>query len=322
MQSNLGAVVATVMVVSTACGGTTTNGGIDGTQGGVPKGVPVSIEEFPAAVARGACTRFAPCCSRADIPFDEAACEKRITSQFENVLAENRYGTYDPAAGGRCVAYIQQVASTCGVQPVEPGTRFQDDQVCGHDLFVGNVSPGGACAFGSDCAQPASCDPLQPATSDGNFDFVCVNRPHGKEGDPCVGSCTITEGSCNPTPGPSGAYCYTEDDLYCAGDGTCHADGPGAACSADSPCNDTAFCNARNVCEALGAAGAQCSDSSQCQRAFYCDPAANRCKKRLQPFSACSADDQCAGDPKRCVDGHCAFQFAYVCTGQAPPSAN
>jgi hypothetical protein len=326
MQCRLRIFVALVVLVPAACGGTTTNGGNSNAQGALPKGVPVSQEELPSTAARDVCTRFAPCCSQAKVPFDVAACEKRLVSQFESQLALDPYGTYDPAAGGRCVAYMEHVASTCGVPPVDPSTRFRNDSICLHDFFVGKAPPGAPCAYGNDCAQPASCDPLQPANADGSFSHLCVARPHGKEGDDCVGDCTITQGSapyeCSPTPGPPGAYCYLEDDLHCASDGTCHADGPGAACSADSPCNDTAFCNAKNVCQALGADGAECSDSSQCLHGFYCDAAATRCKQRLPPFSACSTDEQCAGDPKRCVDGHCAFQFAYVCTGEAAPSAN
>ncbi len=314
-----GGILATAVVLVAACGGATR-------KGGSPQGLPVSKDAFPAALARAFCTHFAPCCSQAHIPFDEAACEKRTTASAMTQVAGDGYSTYDPAAGGRCVAYMEQLASSCGVPPLDPSSRFHDERVCSHDLFTGDAPPGAACAYGNDCAQPASCDPVQPATADGTFAHVCVSRPHGKAGEACVGFCTITQGSgpeeCSPTPGPPGAYCYLEDDLHCAADGTCHADGPGAACSSDSPCNDTAFCNPRNVCEALGTAGAECTDSSQCQRALYCDGGTHRCKQRLLPFSSCTSDDQCSGDPRRCVDGHCAFHFDYLCTGQPAPSAN
>ncbi len=322
MQCRLRIFAPLVVLVTTACGGTTSSGNGSGARGGLPQGVPVSQEELPSAAARALCAHFAPCCSQANVPFDEAACEKRSASQFEGQLAGNRYGTYDPAAGGRCVASIEQIASSCGVGPVDPSTNFQDDSVCSHDLFAGTASPGATCDYGNQCAQPATCDPVQPENADGTFSHVCVSRPRGREGDDCVGSCPYAY-QCNPTPAQAdGVYCYAEDHLYCARDGTCHDYGPGAACSTDSPCSDTAFCNAKNVCQALGGDGARCSDSSQCRRDFYCDPSASRCKQRLLPFSACSTDEQCSGDPKRCVDGHCAFQLGYVCTGEAPPSAN
>jgi hypothetical protein len=324
MQFRVGVLMAVGVLVTAGCGGSTTNGGNDSPMDGGMQGSPVSQSELPSTVAQSFCELLKPCCARANVPFDEAACEKRIASEFARQLASNRYGAYDPAAGGRCLTYSKQVASACGAAVVQ-NTPFMDNGICTDDLIVGKSPPGGPCDFGNDCIQPASCEIADPTNPSSTSNQVCVSRPHAKEGDACAGSCTITEDSvpytCNGTPGASGAYCYAEDNLYCDADGTCHSSAPGAPCTMYS-CTQSAFCDATNVCQPLGGAGAECSESSTCQRYFYCEPTTMRCTQRLPPFSACSTDEQCASEPRRCVNGHCSFELANVCTGETPPSAN
>jgi hypothetical protein len=260
-----------------ACGGTTLNG-TSTTSTATPPNGPIPRVQLPQTVADTACMGLAPCCKQAGLAFDEGACETRDVATFNSLLSEPGALQYDPAAGEACVNQLIKVTSACGYAP-------GPNHACDWDLLVGTVAPGGACQSSRECTQPATCT---------GTPLTCLATPHGKLGDPCVGSCDGEDGStfgeCYAVTGGQGLFCFEDESLACGPDGTCQA--------ITDENNDVA--------------GDSCSADTSCGGEVYCDVGQGKCVPKKPPFASCQSSEECGVG--ECEGGHCTLPSAF-CSG-------
>ncbi|HEX4473886.1 MAG TPA: hypothetical protein VH142_02345 [Polyangiaceae bacterium] len=285
----VGAVVRTVSIAvwvlfaALGCGGET----LQPTPEKKPPAVAsIASGDLPDAAAHAFCDGYVSCCSQAGIAFDHVSCLTSTSEELAVILSQAGLRRYDPAGGAECVNYLKQAAQTCGYT----GTT---NHACSWDLLVGTVPAGGVCNEPSDCVPPATCTGIPG---------VCLATPAAKAGDPCVGTCTGTQGEvqgqCYGLTGAAGLFCFQDQGLTCDPDGTCH--------TVPDPNGG------RDV------AGASCSPTLACGFQYYCDATTSECVAKKPPFSSCQSDDECGLG--QCTSGQCAFQGMYTCVGQMPQS--
>ncbi|MCC6875840.1 MAG: hypothetical protein IT378_16150 [Sandaracinaceae bacterium] len=168
-----------------------------------------------------------------------AACDAALSATIQ--APENGY---DPAAGGRQLNYLAQLAATCDPEYFAhlrtPQGVFQ--------MFRGTAAGGGSCTDGGGTVQPFAClDDNQACLPTLTGSYLCGDLVGVEQ--PCVGSFTCIEG----------LYCESRP---IAGDACVPRLAPGSACTLD------------DQCEALACVGNACldpADSAEVAQA-YCNP--------------------------------------------------
>src|SRR5579871_115952 len=103
------AVAATLATPMVGCDGQATGNG--------SSAAPISVGDFPNAVAHAYCDGLGPCCSKAGVPFDLANCLSEAAAGFRMQIESATARRYVPAAGGECVAALRTNMASCGGDP-------------------------------------------------------------------------------------------------------------------------------------------------------------------------------------------------------------
>jgi hypothetical protein len=240
---------------SAGCGGTTespsgtTSTGSTGSTGSGGGAGTVTIQDFPALVAKVYCGAIYACCTPAEVtaffdpqPKDEAECASNFSTFYDTqVLTEIKEAigagraAYDGASAAACYATI---AGDCAVAQA---SSFPDIPAC-HTIFVGKVPDGGNCKSDNECASDAA---------------FCIFH-----GNTAFGACV--------SPGPAGAPCGLGKECqstYCdAGTSQCkERSAVGAPCTVSDECKDSYCGGAPTVCTARKVEGKPCSSYDECQ---------------------------------------------------------
>jgi hypothetical protein len=250
-----GSIATLALALAAGCSSSSTVTGSTGT--------PVPQDQFTTQLGNAVCDDIGPCCTAVGLAYDAAKCRQSLAASIGAQLADP-LRSYDPIAGGNCVAVAGAAAKGCFTD----ATAFIAQ--CGK-VIVGNVAAGGACSSSGQCAVPAGADYASCTAG------KCAVKKHGKAGDPCDSSCrktssggTSSSSSSSTTPTADAASCWREDNLSCGADGKCEASGAiGSACVYGS-CVATGYCGSDGKCAAKGAAGAACAGFDACLDGNYC----------------------------------------------------
>ncbi|GAC1526716.1 MAG: hypothetical protein NVS3B10_24940 [Polyangiales bacterium] len=320
---SLVAVGCALLAAPIACSSNDGGSGGPGPDGGAGNDGGLGKDAFAAAY----CAAFGPCCAKAGLPSDGAQCRA-----FFGALSAD---TYDPAAGGACLAEVQAQASSptfCD----DGGAKIKAPSCA--KIFKsgrgGPTPPGGACTKDADCALSPDgqvrCAQLF-APGGAKLARCQVLVAGGKVGDsPCVGTvdgastlyislpgatdvpargylCDFATGiACRPSTGA----CTT---LAAVGE-SCWAEGVNVGCARDAYCDDPT-----HTCVARKPTGAACNPSdAQCAAGDTCDPASKTCVALLPDGAACTDGAPCASascSGARCVPFGSSFGLAFLCGG-------
>jgi hypothetical protein len=248
-------IASLLLVCASACGGTTTtgpstagsssggsassSGGSASSSGGscASSGGPTAAD-FSSREAALFCDTLEPCCAGAQFPFDQAACEKYIGSDFQSQLSIVGSGAaFDCAAGQRCLDEVASAIQGC--------SAFDKAQLpdCNH-LFVGTLPVGTPCTDSNECAAPI--DVYGECMLDASMSGTCAlapSEPRGKLGDTCGESCDpygeCAVGTSDPPPIVS---CYQSDGLYCSAGHCVPIAAVGASCTNEDGCAPGVLC--------------------------------------------------------------------------------
>lgn len=264
MSSTWGVVVSSVatlaLVVACSSGG----------GGSVATGASASSSDD---FARQFCDFYRPCCEQAGRPSDMATCRGLAASAATK-------GTYDPAAGGRCLSDVRALSG-------DP--RFCKFEVAGPDSCdvvyrtqnTGTKQPGEDCDKDSDCAaSPEGKVDCRTRFVDGGTTHFCQVSMEGKAGDsPCFGT---RDGNITSYTGSSevtkGYICDVSKGVRC-----------------DSTTKQ---------CTALAQIDAECTSSTGCVKGAYCDFQSKKCVPGKEAGADCTSSTECKSS--RCTSGKCA----------------
>lgn len=231
-------------VSASACGGTTTEGppsagsaGSSSSGSCESSGGPTAAD-FSNREAALLCDALKPCCAAARFPFDPAACDKFIGSDFQGQLSRAGSGAaFDCAAGQRCLGEIASAIQGC--------SAFDPEQLpdCNH-LLVGTLPVGAPCTDWKSCAAPVDifADCLVDASNTG----ACSLDPssaRGKLADACGVSCD-PYGQCTveTSDPPPFVACYQSDGLYCSAGHCAPIAALRASCTSEVGCTPGVLC--------------------------------------------------------------------------------
>jgi hypothetical protein len=196
--------------------------------------------DFPGQITSAFCSVLSPCCAAAQLPFDEAACEAYVGSEFQYDVSRIGNGiAFDCAAAQRCLAELSSAIRGCNAYDK---AQLPD---CNH-ILVGTLPVGSTCAESQECAAPLDVS-ADCSFNVGGVTGKCTlapSAPRGKQGDICGESCD-PYGSCAIETGdpPPIVSCYQSDGLYCSDARTCAAiGGVGASCSSEQGCAPGVLC--------------------------------------------------------------------------------
>jgi hypothetical protein len=233
---------------------------------------PVPQSQAPNGLINAFCNGYQACCGSKGFAFNAAACDANLRAQItSDVCPAPR--VYDPQAAGDCIAEIQATYSVCSSSSAAMSAC---QQVC-----TGSTPMGSPCTTSQDCVKSSTGVVMCGPTSTSGATSVCSTETHGKAGDSCSETCTMSADgniwSCYVQAATSGdaatagtAHCYTNEGVYCASD---------------------------YVCRPLIAIGANCTVANSCAQGAYCDPTTSRCTQKVALGSICSLANGV------CVDG-------------------
>lgn len=267
------------------------------------------------------CAEFAPCCAKAGLPSDGAACRA--------VYGALTPSNYDAAAGNACLSEIRALSSSptfCDNLGSTTGSAPSCKKV--FQTTAGTVAPGGECTQDKDCAPSsegsAKCASLYKG---GTTIKKCQIQIAGKAGDsPCVGTVdgnvTSYSSSGTATDIPTKGYlCDVKDSVYCnSTSGKCTAiSGVGGPCTSSysHECAKDAYCDlSSKTCAAKKPASAACT-GDQCITGTYCDDTTKVCTTQLAEGAACKTSKECLSN--NCINSKCAksglsdLSLAFLC---------
>lgn len=228
----LGGAGASMAGASASSSGSTSSGG-NSCEGSAA----LTAANFADREAALFCDTLRPCCAAAQLNFDQTACEKYVSSDFQGELARAGSGAaFDCAAGQRCLDEIAFATQGCNA--------FDKAQLpdCNH-LLVGTLPVGAACTVWKECLAPI--DVYGTCELDPSGTGTCALAPssaHGKVGDACGASCD-PYGQCTSGGEPSAdVACYQSDGLYCAAGQCAPMVAVGASCWSQSGCAAGTLC--------------------------------------------------------------------------------
>ncbi len=306
-------------------------GGCGGSTNGTGSG-PVPQSQFPARFESAVCDNIGSCCQSAGYKYDAAGCKSALDQSIGQIFS-SKNAVYDASAAGPCIDSVSAAFASCKGFDAVSAVPCQK-------VFTGTQPAGAACTSSTECKPVANAEvycehPSGAGGQAGSGQRTCTVKPRGKKGDGCDETCTENGNvtSCGTSSGgggaggsggapPSGnATCYTNDGLYCAGNGVCAAMIPiGQPCPDYSGCVDGAYCDS-GTCAAKRAAGSSCSSfSNECKDGTYCaDPAhtgTGTCTNKKADGQACSSFDECQSE--NCQNGKCSSGgiSPSMCSGQ------
>ena len=289
---------------------------------------PIPRDQLLPALLDAFCTPLPDCCKAAGIEYIAGACSALTKSAdgadagpYSFIPPTDNGTTYDPQAGGDCVAYYKGVLGAynelCKQDPVptmKPGQTDidfiieqtqaaatnpsspliqQQSQGC-YRMFTGTKEPGAACDGQWQCAVPktsipygaaAFCDPTKDADAG-----VCQTVSLVAEGD----ACDVANGTRNlrlcidkvPDSADPKTLIEASMALYC--------DDQSHTCKRRAAVADGQTCD---------------REKSRCADHSYCRSSDKTCQSLLAAGSECTGDDNCTAG--QCDDtGHCAYRKA------------
>jgi hypothetical protein len=270
-------------------------------------------ERFVVELARAICAGVADCCAEAGLAHNIEDCVVSTSDNLERytIPPESAPGvTYDARLGADCVAAYDRATRQCGQGLTEA------EALCTR-AWQGAVAPGGPCTFDLQCAESPRAAAVCEIGVDGE-NGICVPRPYGTLGDPCLMTCTKTANGteCGEGPrntGAGGAAGY-------GGAGTAGVSGSGGSFPRDPPprqgdpapglcfTNEWLFCSERGTCEAFSEIGARCESPSftglsRCVPEAYCD--GTTCRSRVAIGGPCSLGIECETRAYCAPSGEC-----------------
>lgn len=295
-------------------------GGCGGSTSGTSSG-PVPQSQFPARFESAVCDNIGSCCQSGGYKYDAAGCKSVLDQNFGQLFS-SKNTVYSASAAGPCIDSVSAAFASC------KGFDGVSADAC-QKVFIGTQPAGGSCTSSTECKPVANAEvycnhPLGAGGQAGSGQGTCTVKPRGKKGDGCDETCTENGNvtGCSSSGGggagggggapPSGnATCYTNDGLYCAGNGVCTELSPiGQACTSYNSCVDGAYCDSNNTCAKKKAAGSSCSSfSNECKDGAYCaDPThtgtgTGTCTNKKVDGQACSSFEECQSDD--CQNGKC-----------------
>ena len=271
-------------------------GGATGMGGGAGAGVLFQplVDSF--------CKAAKTCCAGEFPTSGLTNCEADFPSQLSTyAFVDKGTVTVDQVKLAACIAAYEEAATTCTISKVYLACTNTG-------IFDGTLPAGESCGDNSSSSNRYSgaveCKKTGGSaaclwTSSQDATGVCVELPHGKEGDECMSSCAIGENCTSSIIGgsvPLTPICFEEDGLYCA------------------------YRLDPAVCKPIRQLEQACtSDTNACGTGFFCDWTTNTCQveKKLGEScknSACPSHLKCDGTT--CVE--LPFASEYVCKGRPP----
>lgn len=292
------------------CSGSTTNGTSSG---------PIPESQFASKFASTVCDNMGSCCQKSGFAYDPAKCKTALSAEISQILAMKDI-SYDAQAAGSCLDAGKAAMLSCN------GFDQAATQAC-NKVFTGKATAGQPCQDDLECAPVAGAQVYCENSSGsggatGGGTGSCVVHARGKKGDGCDNTCTgsASSNSCFSFSGGVGgaggaggasstgtADCYTNDGLYCAGNGTCSPlIAIGQPCPDYTGCVDGAYCDNNGKCAATLAAGSPCSSFDACKTGEYCtmgNGPSGTCATLKANGTACATSEECQS--ANCVSGKC-----------------
>jgi hypothetical protein len=223
-------------------------------------------------VIQAFCAAASSCCQAQGITATLADCESMYASRQTAVASvDSGAVSVDNAALSACLAAYRSAATACDENTVI--------QAC-QGVFIGTKTDGQPCMNAYECngdQGTMACLFVGNSSSPG----VCKLTPRGKNGDPCISTCSLGQQCTYSVYGAVDTVltlCFEADGVYCdntATTPTCTALVPlGGSCASDDACGyanicDTT-CKTRNI---LGqACGNGCVPELVCSNNICSDP--------------------------------------------------
>ena len=285
-------------------GGVSGSGGGTGGTGGTGGSAGASVQ----ALATAYCAAARNCCFSTDYwTPDLTDCEAKFPVRLKPLaLVDKGTVIIDKTALAACIAAYNQTATACTLNNLAPACR---------GVFVGTKAEGEPCGYGGDpttggtitegvheckaSGGPELCVWTGDMTVSGATG-TCHKPPHGKIGDPCIGSCQSGDEWLSDTVSLTSVLtvCFEDDGLYCRW-GSNFVCAPivanGGDCTDDSACASTSFCDSKTkTCMTAGTLGQSCAANAlQCSHDLACG-ANNQCTEPI--FGVFGSE----GDPHDC----------------------
>jgi hypothetical protein len=254
---------------------------------------PVPFERYCERYAEVACEFAArcDCLAGGTVELCRLYMDGECAGEVEEPVNAGRR-SYDPAAGGGCLAGLQSLLGDCALDDLD----WPAD--CDR-MLVGLLAAGASCESDDDCVSGLEC-----------YSGRCAALPGAGQpcldGSTCAGDlycgsdelCHAPQGAGGPCPEGSEAC---GDDLYCdLRSNTCARYlGSGESCRhANAVCVDGLYCAvAAGTCEPLPGVGGDCVESSgECADDLFCDAASATCRAPQADGAACTEDAECRSD--------------------------